>query len=101
VAFARCIDNIQEGRWTVHDTIGYSRTASSNEIDLIPVVAQTPAGMAWTTPIESKWVGTGWRSEARVIEAKHAAGIIATKGILDLENPTWAVPAPLVALLLG
>jgi uncharacterized protein len=101
VALARCIDNIQEGRWTVNDTIGYSRTASSHEIDLTPVVAPTPAGMAWTTPIESKWVGTGWRSDARVIEAKHGAGIIATKSILDLEHPTWAVPAPLVALLLG
>lgn len=100
-ALARRIDDIQEGRWTVNDTIGYARTASANEIDFTPVAVPTPAGMATTTPIESKWVGTGWRSEARVIEAKHSVGIIATKSILDLEHPTWAVPAPLVALLLG
>ena len=54
-----------------------------------------------TTPIESKWVATGWRSEARVTEAKYDRGIVATKNILDLNNPTWAIPAPLVALLLG
>ena len=35
------------------------------------------------------------------MEAKHGAGIVATKSILDFEHPTWAVPAPLVALLLG
>ena len=101
VALARRIDDIQEGRWTVNDTIGYARTASSNEIDLTAVAAPTSAGPAWTTPIESKWVGTGWRSEARVLEAKHGAGIVATKSVLDLDHPTWAVPAPLVALLLG
>jgi hypothetical protein len=30
-----------------------------------------------------------------------AAGIVATKSILDLEIPAWAIPTPLVALLLG
>ena len=74
----------------MNDIIGYVRTASSNEIDLT-AVAPTSAGMAWTTPIESKWVGTGWRSEARVLEAKHGAGVVATKSILDLDHPTWAV----------
>jgi uncharacterized protein len=101
MALARRIDDIQEGRWTVNDTIGYARTASANEIDLTPVAVPTDSGRAWTTPIESKWVGTGWRSEARVIEAKHTSGIVATKSILDLDHPTWPVPAPLVALLLG
>lgn len=101
VALARRVDDIQEGRWTANDTIGFARTASSNEINLAPVALPTDAGRGWTTPIESKWVGTGWRSEARVIEAKYGAGIVATKSILDLDYATWAVPAPLVALLLG
>jgi hypothetical protein len=64
-------------------------------------VVPSTAGRSWTTPMESNWVGTGWRSEARVIEGKHAAGVVATKNILNLDNPSWAVPAPLVALLLG
>ncbi len=101
VALARRIDQLDEGRWAGNDTIGYARTASSNEIDLAPVTVPTTAGQTATTPIESKWVGTGWRTEARVIEAKYACGIVATKNILDLEHPAWAIPAPLVALLLG
>ncbi|HUZ44223.1 MAG TPA: hypothetical protein VMU63_07430 [Acidimicrobiales bacterium] len=27
--------------------------------------------------------------------------VVATKSILDLVHPAWAIPAPLVALLLG
>jgi uncharacterized protein len=33
-------------------------------------------------------------------EAKYRNGILATKSILDTQHPTWAVPAPLLALLL-
>lgn len=101
VALARSIDDLDEGRWTVNDTIGYARTASGNEVDFAPVSVPTSAGRVMTTPIESKWVVAGWRSEARVTEAKYGAGVIATKNILNLDNPTWAIPAPLVALLLG
>ena len=101
VALARCIDELDEGRWAANDTIGYARTASDNEVDLSPTSVPTSAGRAMTAAIESKWVGTGWRSEARVTEAKYGNGVIATKNILDLNNPTWAIPAPLVALLLG
>jgi hypothetical protein len=56
---------------------------------------------ATTVPIESKWVDTGWRGEARVIDGKYGRGIMATKSVLDLEGDVWAVPAPLVALLLA
>jgi hypothetical protein len=52
-------------------------------------------------PIESKWVDSGWRGEARVIDGKYGRGIMATKSMLDLEGDVWAVPAPLVALLLA
>ena len=71
VALARSIDGLNEGRWATNDTIGYARTASSNEVDLAPVHVPTTATQEMTTPIESKWVGSGWRSEARVIEAKY------------------------------
>jgi len=27
--------------------------------------------------------------------------VISTKSILDLEHPSWAIPAPLVACMLG
>ena len=53
-----------------------------------------------TTPIEAKWVSHGWRSEARAIEGKFGRGIVATKNITNLSHASWALPAPLVALLL-
>lgn len=101
VALARAIDVLDEGRWVAGDTIGYTRTASGNEVDLAPVAVPTPAGPGTTTPIECKWIDQGWRAEAKVVEGKFGAGVVATKSVLDLDSPAWAVPAPLVALLLG
>ena len=101
VALARSIDDANEGRLVAGDTIGYIRTTSGNEIDLAPVSLPSAGGTRSSVPIESKWVGDRWRSEARVIEAKYRCGVVATKSILDLEHPVWAIPAPLVALLLG
>jgi hypothetical protein len=83
------------------DTIGYSRTTSGNEIDFSPVRVPTEAGSGLTTPIESKWVDHGWRREALVLEGRYGRGVMATKSILDLEHPSWAIPAPLVACLMG
>lgn len=100
VTVARAIDRLQPGRWLASDTIGYTRTKSGGEIDLLPVVVPSAGGTQTTVPMESKWVDTGWRAEARAIEAKYGAGIVATQSILDLDHPSWAVPAPLVALLL-
>jgi uncharacterized protein len=51
-------------------------------------------------PIESKWVSSGWRAEARVIEGKFAAGVVSTRAVLDSSHPSWALPAPILALLL-
>lgn len=101
VALARAIDQQDEGRWIADDTIGYTRTGSGNEIDLSPVRIPSTAGPTMTTPIESKWIDSGWRAEARGIGAKYGHGILATKSVLDLDHPVKAVPAPMVASLLG
>lgn len=100
VALARAIDALDEGRWISEDTIGYARTDSGQEVDLAPVRVPSASGSEMTVPIESKWVDEGARSDARVIENKYNRGILATKSVLDLDHPTWAVPAPLLALLL-
>ena len=97
---ARAIDNIDEGRLIVNDTIGYARTGAGNEIDLLPTPISSLAGPSRTVPIEGKWVDDQWRSDGRTIEAKYGNGLVATKSILNTDHPTWAVPAPLVALLL-
>lgn len=99
-SLALALDDLREGRLTYGDTIGYIRTDSGNEVDLSPVAIPTGGGTQMTTPIESKWVSHGWRTEAKVIENKYQAGILATRNILDMDHPSWAVPAPLVALLL-
>ncbi|MDR2565040.1 MAG: AAA family ATPase [Bifidobacteriaceae bacterium] len=100
VSLARRIDSLDQGRWSDDDTIGFARTASGGEIDLAP--ARVPAGvdMAWSVPIESKWVGAGWKGESRPLAGKYGRGLVATKSVLDTTNSVWAVPAPLVALLL-
>ena len=101
VSLARAIDGLEESRWVADDTIGYSRTSSGNEIDFSPVRVPTEEGSGLTIPIESKWVDDGWRREALVLEGRYGRGVMATKSILDLEHPSWAIPAPLVACLLG
>jgi predicted AAA+ superfamily ATPase len=101
IAVARTIDDLQPGRWAAQDTVGYLRTDSGREIDFAPVAVPTAAGPRRTTAIESKWVSAKWRSEAMVIENKLHSGIVATRTIVDTSNPTWALPASLVALLLG
>lgn len=100
VALAQAVDELEEGRWVSGDTVGYTRTGGGKEVDLAPIHVPTPAGSALSVPIEGKWVDTGWRSEAQVIERKFGCGILATKSILDMDHPTWAVPAPLLAALL-
>jgi transposase len=95
------VDEHESGRWIAADTIGYSRTSADNEVDLAPVNVATPGGPRSTTPIELKWVDNGWSREALTIEGKFASGIVATKTILDFESLSWAIPAPLLMMLIG
>jgi uncharacterized protein len=101
VHLARCVDAHDEGRLVSNDTIGYVRTGAGNEVDLGPISLNDGEVRSTSTPIEAKWVDDRWRADARVIESKFGAGILATKSILDTTQDTWAVPAPLVALLLA
>lgn len=100
VSLARAVDRSDPGRWPTQDAIGYLKTTAGGEIDLAPVPYRTASGTAWTTPIESKWVSAGWRREALAIEGRFGGGILATKDVLDMDHKAWALPAPLVALLL-
>lgn len=97
---ALALEEAQEGRLVFGDTVGYVRTGSGKEIDLGPVPIPSASGARTTTPIESKWVTHGWRSEAKVLEGKYGQGVLATRNVLDLSQATWAIPAPLVALLI-
>jgi uncharacterized protein len=97
---ARAIDDLDEGRLVTNDTIGYARTGGGNEVDLLPIPVSSPAGASRTVSIEGKWVDDQWRRDARAIETKYGNGVLATKSIPSTDHPAWAIPAPLVALLL-
>lgn len=101
IATAISIDDMQPGRWISGDTIGYARTGKGNEVDLGPVPVPTSGQAEPTTPLEAKWVSQGWRAEARVVEGKYGRGVLATKNITDTRQPAWAIPAPVVALMLN
>ncbi|CAG4906988.1 MULTISPECIES: AAA family ATPase [Acidithrix] len=100
VSVARAVDDLQTGRWESDDAIGYLRTGSGKEIDFSKVPIPSPSGVKQSVPMESKWVSTGWRAEARSIEGYFSLGVVATRTILDTSHPAWAIPAPIVALLL-
>lgn len=97
---ARAIDRLQPGRRHSEDTIGYLRTTSGKEVDLAPIPVPTPAGGSFTTPLECKWVTQSWRGESKVLEGRFNGGILATRNIIDHNHAVWAIPAPLVALML-
>jgi len=100
VSLAVAIENAQEGRFLVDDTIGYLRTGSGQKVDFAPVSVPSAAGNHLTTPIESKWVARNWRGEARVMEGSLGGGVLATRTVLDTSRTSWAIPAPLAALLI-
>lgn len=100
VSLARAIEASEPGRWVTNDSIGYLRTGGGNEIDFAPVPVSSPSGSQMSVPIEVKWVANGWRSESKTIEGKYRGGLVATRTILDLDSPSWAIPAPLLALFL-
>ena len=101
IALAAAVEERQQGRRAAEDAIGFLRTGSGNEIDFAPMPIPTAAGVSMTTPLESKWVSRSWRSEAKVLEGRLGNGVLATRTIIDTSTPAWALPAPLVALLLG
>jgi uncharacterized protein len=101
VTLARVIESAEPGRWIAGDTIGYGRTSTGNEVDLAPISLGSAGGPVTSVPIESKWVSDGWRKEAMTIEGRHGSGILATKTVLNLEHAAWAVPAPILAMVIG
>ena len=101
-ALAAASERYEPGRWLTKEAIGYVRTGGNKEVDFAPMPLRSDSGVHRTTPVESKWVDMGWRSEARVMEGRFPSdGILATKRITDFDNAAWAIPAPVLAILLG
>lgn len=98
---ARAIDAVHQGRLLEGRAIGYARTSTKLEVDFAPMPIRVGGTALATAPMESKWVSDGWRPGARTMENHYGRGFVATKNVLDLEHPAWAVPAGVLALLLA
>jgi hypothetical protein len=71
----------------------YERTPTDAEIDFV--------GPALPVPIECKYVDSGWKREAQTMRSRYGAGVMATRGVLDLDGEIWAVPAATLVWMIG
>jgi uncharacterized protein len=98
---AKAIHPIHPDRFVEQRSIRYVRTGGGREVDFGPVRLRVGGRDSVSVPIESKWVSSNWRSESLVMRGRFHRGIVATKDIVDLADEVWAVPSPIVALLLN
>ena len=97
----RAIDRIAHDRFVEQRAVLYARAPGSGETDFAPVSIPAAGSPALTIPIECKWVSHKWKHAAMGIRRRYGHGILATKNVVDLSGDVWAVPAPILALLLA
>jgi uncharacterized protein len=95
----RAINELHPERFVEQRAVMYARSGSGNEVDFAPPVHRGGTETR-TAPLEARWVTHNWRSEALVMRGRYGAGVLGTKDIVDLDGAIWAIPAPMVALLL-
>lgn len=95
VALLRALEAESPGAAVRHDTLLHYRSRTRAEIDFVsPVFAQTC--------VESKFVNRGWGRAFQTIAASgRRTGIVATRSGTRKHEGGWALPAGLVAYLLG
>jgi uncharacterized protein len=98
---ARAVDRIHPDRFVEGRAVQYMRTGSGKEVDFAPLSLRIAGQQTSSVPIEGKWVSHNWRSEALVMRGRFNCGVLATKDIIDATGDVWAIPAPIVALLLN
>lgn len=98
---ARAVDRLHPDRYAEGRAVQYTRTGGGKEVDFAPVSLRVGGQLTVSIPIEGKWVSHNWRSEALVMRGRFNRGVLATKDILDTTGDVWAIPAPMVALLLN
>ena len=98
---ARAIDRLHPDRFVEGRAVQYTRTGSGKEVDFAPVSLRISGQQTTSVPIEGKWVSHNWRSESLVMRGRFNRGVLATKDIIDATGDVWAIPAPIVALLLN
>lgn len=95
MALLRAAEAAAPGTYTGFDQVLYERTKTRKEIDFVGPALGPVA-------IEAKYTDTGrWEGEAVTVNASPHAGVLATRGVLDISasspDAAWAVPASLLA----
>jgi hypothetical protein len=95
VALLKALEAETPGAAVRHDTLLYYRSRTRAEIDFVsPSFRQTC--------VESKFVDRGWGRAFQTIEASgRRTGIVATRSGTQKHDGGWALPAGLVAFLIG
>ena len=94
VALLRALEAESPGAAVRHDSLLYYRSRTNAEIDFVsPSFRQVC--------VESKFVDRGWGRAFQTIEASGRAGVVATRSGTQEHDGGWALPAGLVAFLLG
>jgi predicted AAA+ superfamily ATPase len=95
IALLRALEAESPGAAVRHDTLLYYRSRTRAEIDFVsPAFAHTC--------VESKFVSRGWGRAFQTIEASgRRTGIVATRSGTKKHDGGWALPAGLVAHLIG
>lgn len=77
------------------DSVMYERTATGAEIDFV--------GAELDIAFECKYTDGPWRREAQTLTARYGRGVMVTRSPLAIggDEPVWAIPAGIVAWLLG
>lgn len=74
-------------------TVMYQRKRSGDEIDFV--------GPTLGGPFEGKYVDVGWKPQTKGMLSRYGRGIMATRTAFDLSGPVKAIPASIIAWLLG
>lgn len=95
LALLRCLERASPGAAIHHDRLLYYRSSSRAEIDF---VARDFAN----TCVESRYVDDRWGHAFKSIAASgRSSGIVATRSGLQEHRDGWAIPAGVLAYLLG
>ncbi len=93
MALARQAETLRPGTYPRSENVMFHRSATRREVDF---VSPPPNGV----PLESKYTDGPWRREAQTMRTEFRRGVIATRSVLELDDPIWAVPAAMIAVLL-
>lgn len=91
LVLARASERERAGSFVDSSDVMYERTPTKAEIDFV--------GPRLGVAVESKYVDSGWKREARTLRSRHGAGVLATRRALDVSGDVWAVPAGVFAWL--